>query len=271
MRVLYATDKKAIEGEYNNLINNKNLRIWPVDSDNRIWLHYKYYKGIRLYKHDNTWSKLDLKSEAKIDRPSFLKDEPINILSIIQTKYDNTLWISTDECLFKFKDGKWSYFTNQHSPCFNVRIGVSLWELPDGTIFARNDEGLAKYKENDQWETIKEDWVNVPFLYDNERNLWALGKNEFLVFGKQSEPRKISTNGLKDVDYLQLHIRDIFSIDKEKTWFCAEDILTRYDSGKWESFTVEDVLPGQVFCAAKDPESNKMWFGTAKGLYFLDQ
>ncbi|MFQ5598817.1 MAG: two-component regulator propeller domain-containing protein, partial [Nitrospiria bacterium] len=186
---------------------------------------------------------------------------------------DGTTWIATWNGVSRF-DGKG--FKN-----YNTGDGLAdrwVYALSidsKGAIWFGTEGGVSRLETNGAWKT----WVHRDGLGAPNRH--RLSKSDNTGFGTLGGERKDDYKHSHNLSVLDPDGNETYNenyvfsmaIDRSDTkWFGTwGGGVSRFDGERWENFTTEDGLAGNiVYAVTVDPHDGAIWFGTNHGVSRFD-
>ena len=196
----------------------------------------------------------------ELDKLLFTKrievNEKVNSFTIAK---DSTLWVATDNGLFKvFKNSIQQYITGNS---YNSSLISCIIIDDENIIWLGTYEGLFKYKSNGFLAFDAKDGIFNNYVFnvirDNQGNLIATtGGGGFFVKYKDDKFRQYNTsNGLVD-DFVWCAAAD----QENAVWLGTNKGISIFKNGKLSSPSIPE-LNGQIIFSLYIEDYNTFWFG----------
>jgi ligand-binding sensor domain-containing protein/tRNA A-37 threonylcarbamoyl transferase component Bud32 len=190
-------------------------------------------------------------------------------ISAILQDHAGTLWLGTEDGLYRMRHNKLSHF--QLKPGLGNNISV-LAEDRDGNLWAGSEEGLIRCRDGDFQYLNKDHGLASSYisslLEDAEGNLWLGTFDGGLT---QIRDEKITTltgrEGLVGGVF-----RSLYRNDSGALWIGGYGgYLSRYQKSRCENFSLPDRFLRETIWSLDAEAKDSLWVGTSSGLlYFQD-
>ena len=189
-------------------------------------------------------------------------------VAAIHEDREGSLWVgTTDGGLNRFKDGKFTVYTQQEGLFGNVISSVHA--QGDGTVWSSGSGGISRLKDGRVTTYTRRNGLpddrGLPILAAPDGTVWVgtqggglirLKNGKFVTFN--------SGSGLAgDVVYAVYEDRD------GTLWIGTTRGLSRLKNGAFQTYTTEDGLSSNVISVILQARDGALWFGTRNGISVL--
>ncbi len=257
------------------------------DNSNNIWIS----TSNALYQHQNgVINSFPYRDSFPLNKDAGGKVIPRNVVVSIDRK--NRLWLTSNDCLARFEDGKFIPVIQKKGANF------SFVENVDGSFLLKSENKIYRFAD----DKISELLIDEPDVFsrfrgmmaDREGNLWLGTNGKGLLRYKQQTARTFGkADGLTDNEvYFVFEDRDkniwiggeglykfrdgkfeivnpagrftwAFQTKDGTLWFGKGDELLTYKDGKFTDFTKDASVPSRMVF---EDRKGTLWFPTANGL-----
>lgn len=235
-------------------LSNDDVLEMLEDSDGNLWV--ATFRGLNRLKKERSGSVVFEK---------LFEDCPV---SYIFEDREKNLWIGTWKAgLRRLKNAKFFTHAVSQDRTMQGEIMSSLFEDRQGDTWIGAHSGkLYRYRHGEYIEALEIPGITggdiSAIAEDSEGNLWV-GTSEDGVFQKKGKTfiHYTTRNGL-----VNNNVISIYPDSKNNLWFGTYDGVSRYRSGRFESFKEQDGLLSKYVMDVYEDKNHHIWLATPKGI-----